>query len=68
MGGGPSEGADDQDAEDEALQGVYLKAFCSGVKEILAVYKQHLLTIEHEYLKDRTLTIASLQTRLSLYS
>ena len=67
-GGGPSDQDDEQDAEEEALQGVYLKAFCSGVKEILQVYKEHLLSIEHEYLKDRTLTIASLQLRLSLYS
>ena len=32
LGGGP----DDGDAEDEeALHGVYMKAFCSGVSEIL---------------------------------
>ena len=66
--GGQSDENDEQDMEEEALQGVYLKAFCSGVQEILQVYKQHLLSIEHEYLKDRTLTIVSLQLRLSLYS
>lgn len=51
---------DDQQEEDPALMGVYIKAFCSGVNEILTVYKEHLLAIEHEYLKDRSLTIASL--------
>ena len=58
------EAADDND---EDLHGVYMKAFCSGVSEILQVYKEHLLAIEGEYLKDRSLTIASLQLRLSLY-
>lgn len=57
-----------EDEEDEeALHGVYIKAFCSGVSEILQVYKEHLLAIEAEYLKDRSLTIASLHLRLSLY-
>jgi len=51
---------DQQDEDDQALMGVYIKAFCSGVSEILTVYKEHLLAIEHEYLKDRSLTIASL--------
>jgi hypothetical protein len=41
----------------DELVGVYIKAFCSGVNEILTVYKEHLLAIEHEYLKDRSLTI-----------
>ncbi len=45
-----------------------MKAFCSGVSEILQVYKQHILAIEHEYLKDRTLTITNLQLRMSLYA
>jgi len=62
-GGDPEDGNEDE----EALQGVYMKAFCSGVSEILQVYKEHLLAIEAEYLKDRSLTIASLQLRLTLY-
>ena len=58
-----------EDEEDQTLfSGVYIKAFCSGVNEILTVYKQHLLAIEHEYLKDRSLTIPSLQLRLSIYN
>lgn len=50
----------DESQEDENM-GVYIKAFCSGVNEILSVYKEHLLAIEHEYLKDRALTIPMLQ-------
>lgn len=47
--------------------GVYVKAFCSGVSEIINVYKEHLLAIEHEYLKDRSLTIPMLQQKLAIY-
>ena len=38
--------------------GVYIKAFCSGVNGLLTVYKEHLLTLEHTYLRDRALSIA----------
>lgn len=31
------------------------------------MYKQHLLTIEQEYLSDRALTITTLQIKLQLY-
>lgn len=64
LDGGPP---DEENEDEEALHGVYMKAFCSGVGEILQVYKEHLLAIEADYLKDRSLTIASLQLRLSLY-
>lgn len=47
--------------------GVYIKAFCSGVNEILTVYKQHLLAIEHEFIRDRSLTIAGIHLRLAIY-
>lgn len=47
--------------EESELVGVYIKAFCSGVNEVLNVYKEHLLLIEHEYLKERSLTIPMLQ-------
>lgn len=49
------------------LNGVYIKAFCSGVSEMLAVYKEHILVIEREYLKDRSLTVLNLQQKFSLY-
>jgi hypothetical protein len=37
-----------------------VKAFCSGVNELLTVYKEHLLSIEADFLKDRSLTISQL--------
>ena len=49
------------------MVGVYVKAFCSGVNDLLRVYKQHLLTLEQEYLSDRALTITTLQIKLQLY-
>ena len=60
MQGSLSGGPDDENEDEEALHGVYMKAFCSGVSEILQVYKEHLLAIEAEFLKDRSMTIASL--------
>lgn len=48
------------DDEDNFVVGVYVKAFCSGVNDLLKVYKQNLLQIEQEYLKDRSLTITAL--------
>ena len=50
----------DDDISLEELIGVYIKAFCSGINDILTIYKEHLLAIEHEYLKDRSLTVSSL--------
>ena len=65
---GSDAGSQNLEEEEEQLVGVYLKAFCSGVNELLTVYKQHLLAIEHEYLRDRSLTIATLQLRLNVYT
>ena len=53
--GGVAEG--EQAESNEEVQGVYIKAFCQGVSEISNVYKEHLLAIEYEYLRDRSLTI-----------
>ena len=53
-----SDGVGSEAAEGEEIHGVYIKAFCQGVNDILNVYKEHLLTIEHEYLRDRALTIS----------
>ena len=53
--GGVAEGGEAE--SNEEVQGVYIKAFCQGVSEISNVYKEHLLAIEHEYLRDRSLTI-----------
>ena len=58
-----SDGGDEDDQEEGSmmLNGVYIKAFCSGVNELITIYKEHILTIEREYLKDRSLTVLSLQ-------
>ena len=61
MNDGMSNNGEEEDVPEEELIGVYVKAFCSGVNEVLSVYKEHLLAIEHEYLKERSLTIPTLQ-------
>ena len=50
------------------LNGVYIKAFCSGVSEMLGVYKEHILLVEQEFLRDRSLTVLTMQQKFSLYS
>jgi hypothetical protein len=50
-------GGEEDEANEEEVYGVYIKAMCQGINEIVGVYKEHLLAIEHEYLKDRALTI-----------
>jgi gamma-tubulin complex component 4 len=49
------------------VHGVYIKAFCSGVSEIIQVYKEHILEIERDYLKERSLTVMSLQQKFGVY-
>lgn len=55
LNGDQSEGGEYGSVEE--VNGVYIKAFCQGVSDIITVYKEHLLAIEHEYLRDRSLTI-----------
>jgi hypothetical protein len=47
--------------------GFYVKAFCSGLKEILALYKEHILAIEHEYFVNESLNIAHISHKLQLF-
>ena len=54
-------GDQEDENQSELVHGVYIKAFCSGVNEMITVYKEHILMIEREYLKDRSLTVLSLQ-------
>lgn len=56
-----------QDEDEAVVVGVYLKAFCSGVNDLLRIYKQHLLSLEQEYLQERSLTITTLSLKLQLY-
>ena len=44
--------------------GFYVKAFCSGLKEVLALYKEHILAIEHEYFVNESLNIAHINLKL----
>jgi hypothetical protein len=60
MSNAGGEGEEDEGNEGD-VHGVYIKAMCQGISEIVGVYKQNLLTIEHEYLKDRALTIPQVQ-------
>jgi hypothetical protein len=57
----------DADEDEAVVVGVYLKAFCSGVNDLLRIYKQHLLSLEQEYLQDRSLTVTTLSLKLQLY-
>lgn len=43
MGDGDPEDSQDGDEEEAALHGIYMKAYCSGISEILQVYKDHIL-------------------------
>jgi gamma-tubulin complex component 4 len=61
------EDSDESDSENQQLHGVYVKAFCSGVNEMLTIYKEHILAIEREFLQDRSLTVLSLQQKFGIY-
>ena len=58
---------EEEDNQEDQLHGVYIKAFCSGVNELITVYNEHILAIEREYLKDRSLTVLSLQQKFGIY-
>lgn len=47
-------------SEEDESPGLYLKAFCRGIKDLLEEYRSKIATIEQEYLKGRTITIPSL--------
>ncbi|CAG9336227.1 unnamed protein product [Blepharisma stoltei] len=47
-------------SDDEESPGLYLKALCRGIKDLLEEYRSKIASIEQEYLKGRTLTIPSL--------
>jgi len=51
------DGLDEEGYEDS---GFYVKAFCAGVKEVLNLYKEHVLAIEHEYFVNESLNISHL--------
>jgi len=55
---------DEDQIEDSSF---YVKAFCSGVKEVITLYKEHILAIEHEYFVNESLNIAHLNNKLTLF-
>lgn len=69
MSGGEDEARSNMMVEEggEEVYGVYIKAYCQGVNDILNVYKEQLLAIEHEYLKERCLTIPQVHQKLAIY-
>ena len=55
----------DEDGYEDS--GFYVKAFCAGLKEVLNLYKEHVLAIEHEYFVNDSLNISHLNQKLSLF-
>lgn len=55
------------DDEEIEVTSVYIKAFCTGVHEVLNLYKEHILAIEHEYFVNDSLSITHLSQKLSLF-
>lgn len=58
---------DDQDDEEIEVTSVYVKAFCAGVHEVLNLYKEHILAVEHEYFVNDSLNVTHLSQKLSLF-
>ena len=58
---------EDNDDEEIEVTSVYVKAFCAGVHEVLNLYKEHILAIEHEYFVIDSLNITHLSLKLSLF-
>lgn len=46
--------------DEEELSGLYLKALCRGIKDLLEEYRYNIASIEQEYLQEKTITIPSL--------
>ena len=53
--------------EEEANKGVYLKALCSGVTEVLEEYQNIILKIEERFLENRSFTYGELFSDLTDY-
>lgn len=58
---------DENDDEEIEVTSVYVKSFCAGVYEVLNLYKEHILAIEHEYFINDSLNITHLSLKLSLF-
>lgn len=58
---------DDNGDEEIEVTSVYVKSFCVGIHEVINLYKEHILAIEHEYFINDTLTISHLSQKLALF-
>lgn len=58
---------DNNDDEEIEVTSVYVKSFCAGVHEVLNLYKEHILAVEHEYFVNDSLNITHLNQKLSLF-
>ena len=50
--------------EEEEPSGLYLKAMCKGIENILAAYRRKVIGVEQDYLQARTLTIGEVEQRV----
>jgi uncharacterized protein YsxB (DUF464 family) len=50
--------------DEEELSGLYLKAMCRGIKDLLEEYRHNIASIEQEYLQERAVTIPSLLEKI----
>ena len=48
----------------EGIHGLYIRAFCEGLDQVLDTYRQLLLDIERELLEDPNLTITYVSSAL----
>ena len=48
----------------EGIHGLYIRAFCEGLDQVLNAYRQLLLDIERELLEDPNLTITYVSSAL----
>lgn len=58
---------DDNDDEEIEITSVYVKSFCVGLQEVLNLYKEHILAIEHEHFINDSLNISHLSQKLALF-
>ena len=46
------------------LHGLYVRAFCKGLEQVLEPYRQRLILLEREVLADPQLTVGYIQSSL----
>jgi len=57
----------DKGEPQQGVLGTYVSAFSAAAQEVLQIYTENVLLVEHEYLLQRILTIPSLFSRFSIY-